>query len=226
MENNSQELQALEAQLLQEVAPQVIEEPTVAPEGTNEGKTDTNESANSQPDDELSKLKEQRQRMLATKSKDEKEKSLLRQQLEEAQRIADEAQEKINSFKGLSDDERTVDHDEDYIDAVLTKKVAQSDMNRIQKEEKLDFIKSNSDLSVEEFAQIETLKKDFPNLTWERAKTIYLAENNPTALISKPKQTALPIGNNNQALNEKAKTAKDMSDKELEDMLSKMDITF
>lgn len=99
MENTtSQELQSLEAQLQAEfagtqVAPTESNE-IVKPEGIKEGNqekvsnektdSDTQSDTDSSSDNErVSKLEEQRKRMLATKSKDEKEKELLRSEVEQ-----------------------------------------------------------------------------------------------------------------------------------------------
>lgn len=199
---NSQELSALEAQLNNEFAGTATEtiettNETQSPEGTKDGETestDTAEPQTEQSDDELSKLKEQRQRMLATKSKDEKEKAFLREQLEETKRLAQEAQERIASFQALSSDDRDESADTDYIKAVAQKHVAELDMQKLGKQEKLSFIKENSDLSVEDFASIEAIKSDLPNLTWERARMLYLAESKPNLLTqNEAKKTKISL---------------------------------
>lgn len=235
----SQELQALEAQLTSEFSwtsqaeTQEATE-TQSTEGTKEVETESETIDESQSDDtdkssdELEKLKEQRQRMLATKSKDEKEKALLREELEEARRLAQEAEERIAKFKSTSNEERDEDSDTDYIQAVAQKHVAKIDMDRLAKQEKLSFIKENSELSTEDFASIEAIKSDLPNLTWDRAKMLYLAESRPELLSSKEqsKKSKISLWDSQAGITDKPKDIKSMWLNDLEKELSKMDISF
>lgn len=86
---------------------------------------------------------------------------------------------------------------EDYIESITDAKIQKQEINKQEKQileldnyEKQEFIKNNSDAK-SYLEELDKIKSDNPNLSWNATNTLYLALNNPQALI--PKTTNLDL---------------------------------
>ena len=132
---------------------------------------------------------------------DEEEKSLLKEEEKEKIRKEVEKEMKKKYYSKLNKEQRKLQETENEVLALKNKfgyddeqveairKIARAETqvqetNRIEKIEKNNFIKKFNP-SAKEFSQIEEIKKDLPQISWEYARKLYLADNNPEALIKK-----------------------------------------
>ena len=98
-------------------------------------------------------------------------------QVNQAKQAAKEADERANTLLEGYEPEQL-----EAIKSIVQREAAAKDISRLEELERSTFIKEHNPAK-DELAGIEEVKNDFPNMSWEYARKVYLADTNPEKLV-------------------------------------------